>query len=104
MTVALADIYASFPELDLSVDDVPNTDQDALVNAKLAEATAQVDTSIFQSSTNADSAIKYLTAHLIALSPAGLNMKLAKLGTQDTVYWPTYQRLARAASFGYRVP
>ena len=75
---------------------------DALITLKLAEAIAQIDTSLFELATNADSAVKYLTAHLLALSPAGMNMKLTKAGTQDTIYWATYVRLVRAASAGFR--
>lgn len=97
MAVVLADIYASFPEFVLS----PNID--VLVSAKLAEAQAQVDYSLFENSVNADSAVKYLTARLIALSPAGLNMKLSEKDG-GTIYDATYMRLIRAAAAGYRVP
>lgn len=99
MAVTITDIKTTFPEFDLGTPAA-----DALITAKLAEAVAQVDVSLFQNSVNADSAIKYLTAHLMALTPGGLNMKLVKAGEEDTLYYPTYKRLIRVAAFGYRVP
>ncbi len=98
MAVSIDDVKASFPEFDLGTDP-----QNALITAKLAEAAAQVDASLFQNSVNADSAVKYLCAHLLALSPAGINARLAKIG-DSTIYYSTYQRLIRAAAAGYRVP
>jgi len=97
VAVVLADIYASFPEFALSLN------IDALVTAKLTEAKAQVDYSLFENTVNADTAVKYLTARLLALSPAGLNMKLSGRDGA-TIYDATYMRVLRAAAFGYRVP
>src|SRR5258706_15784776 len=99
MAETRANIYASFPEFNLGT----NAAQDALVDAKLAEAQGQVDYAIFETSVNADSCVKYLTARLIALSPAGLNMKLTEKDG-STVYDREYVKLARAASMGFRVP
>lgn len=80
-----------------------NPKQDALVDAKLAEAQGQVDYALFENVVNADTCTKYLTARLLALSPAGLNMKLSEKDGR-TIYDDTYYRLARAAAFGFRVP
>jgi hypothetical protein len=80
-----------------------NPKQDALIDAKLAEAQGQVDYSLFENAVNADTCTKYLTARFVALSPAGLNMKLSEKDGA-TIYDDTYYRLARAAAFGFRVP
>lgn len=104
MAVTLANIKGSFPEFALTQVDgtTPDTAQDALITAKIAEAEAQVDRTIFANTANADVAIKYLTAHLLALSPTAVDARLLKKdGT--TIYWPTFVRVSRAASFGYRV-
>ncbi len=100
MSVSVSDIKVSFPEMDLGDS---NDAQNALIAAKLAEAQGQVDYSCFQKEVNADSCVKYLCARLLALSPAGINMKLsAKDGS--TIYDETYFTLRGAAAFGHRVP
>jgi len=96
--VTVSQIKASFPELELS-----DAGQDALIAVKLAEAQNAVDYSIFEDVDNADSCVKYLTAHLMALAPSGIKARLAK-SNGETLYYQTYRRLLQAAAFGFRVP
>jgi hypothetical protein len=103
MAVVLSDIYVAFPELDLSQDATPNTAQDALVTEKLALAIAMTDRAIYPNTEQANQVTKYLCARLVALSPAGMHLKLAaKDGS--TIYDPIYYLLIRPAASGYRVP
>lgn len=98
MAVTLSSFKAAFPEFDLGTD----AEHDALVTAKLAEAEGMVDRSVFKdpAQKNADSAVSYLTAHLLACSPSGINARLAKdkKGEPQTLYWPTYKRIVRSAT------
>ncbi len=102
------DVYDSFPEFDLTDSPVPgpNAAQDSLVTRKLAAAEAMTDRTIFVSTEIADQAVLYLTAHLLALALPAVVARLQKsrgdqnLYTSDDVYWPTYERLARAATGG----
>lgn len=118
MTIALEDFYVRMPEWDLtdytplSEDPpgvaVPNARQDALVTATLAGAEAQTDRTVFPSEANADEAVMYLAAHMLARSPMGMNMRRqAATGDKDQQgddeYWKTYRRIAHAATSGYRV-
>ncbi len=108
MALVIADIYANFSEFDLTDSPVPgpNAAQDALVTKKLAAAEAMTDRTIFASTAIADQAVMYLTAHLLALALPAIVARLQKsrgdqnLYTSDDVYWPTYERLARAATGG----
>ncbi len=100
-----ADIAATFPEFDLRDDaNVPIAAQLTLIGLKLAEAEGQVDRTVFQKAVNADTVVKYLTAHLLAISPSGIAARLSKDGKQS-IYWDTFERLAQAATcLGFRVP
>lgn len=97
MAVTRADIKTAFPEFALT-----NGSTDTLIDQKLASAEAQLDRTIFVDSTQADEAIKLLTAHLLALSPSGIN---ARLATKDgkSIYWPEYRRIVSGATAGFRV-
>lgn len=99
MSVDVSSFKARFPEFDLGVD----ATQDALITAVLAEAEGSVDRSLFQSSTNADTAVKYRAAHLLACSPAGMKLKLVgKDGMSG--YEREFQRQIIAVTTGHRVP
>lgn len=103
MAVLRADIYASFPEFNLAPGGT-NATQDALVDAKLVEAKGRVDYAVFQNSVNADSAVKYLTAHLLALSPSAVNLRLVKKDG-STIYKGLFDALIYANGWGAcRVP
>lgn len=98
--VTVQDLKDSFPEFDLGPgNDVQNT----LLAVKLAEAETLIDRSLFATVTQADTAIKYQTAQLVALSPAGMNAKLANKDG-STIYDRTLVFVTRAATFGFRVP
>jgi hypothetical protein len=102
MAVTLAAFKLTFPEFNLDGDadaTIPAI-QDALITAKLAEAEGQIDRGVFQTETNADSAVKYLAAHLLACSPSGINARLVKdkKGDPRTLYHPTYVKLITAAT------
>ena len=105
MALDADDIKESFPEFDLDsdVETPPNTDQDSVITAKLAEAESMVDRTVFPSEANADSCVKYLTAHLLALSPAAVNLRLVRKDG-STLYYMQYERLARRAGAGFLVP
>ena len=103
MAVTKDDVYESFPEFDLSVDSEANADQDSLVDAKIAEAETQIARSKYPSDEQADVSVKYLTAHLLALSPAAQNLRLVRKDG-STLYWLQYERLARRAGLGLIVP
>lgn len=95
MAVTATSFKAAYPEFDLGVD----SEHDALIAAKLAEAEGRVDRAIF-TATNADSAVMALTAHLLACSPSGINARLAKdkKGEVQSLYLPNFKALARAAT------
>jgi hypothetical protein len=91
MAVTATTFKAAFPEF--AVD----SDVDALIVEKLAEAEGMVDRALFQLAKNADSAVSYCAAHHLAISPAGINARLSK-GDGKTLYWETYKRLMRTGA------
>lgn len=96
MALTLKDFLKSFPEFD----EVSHDERD-LVLAKLAEAESLIDRSVYAS--NADTAVKYMAAHLIAISPCGQSAGLS--GEHGTsAYRPLLKHLKRtAAAVGVRV-
>lgn len=104
MAIVAAQIKAAFPEFDLDATSADSgAAQNALITLKIAEAELQVDRTIFKDAATADLAVKYKTAQLLASTPFGITAKLAsKDGT--TVYDSHFMNVARAASFGFRVP
>ncbi len=108
MSLTIADVKNRFSEFELGTDAEPNEAADTLVTAALAGAEVQVDRTIFATTKLADEAVLYLTAHLLARSLPAVNARLQKsrgddnLHTGEDVYWPVYERLARAASVGFR--
>jgi phage terminase small subunit len=78
-----------------------------LVEAKIAEATLQVDPTVFRTKT--DLTISYLTAHLLSMSSFGQHSRLIPSNakaTRDealTTYEREYRRLVRAHTSGFRV-
>jgi hypothetical protein len=99
VAVTLSSFKAAFPEFDLAGEEADVvTTQNALITAKLVEAEGMIDRAIFQTVANADNAVSYLAAHLLACSPSGINARLAKdkKGEAQSLYWPTYIKLVRA--------
>jgi hypothetical protein len=108
-----AQFYVRFDVFDLAdytnpLAPVANAAQDAKVDANIAGAEAQTDRTVFPSTAIADEAVMYLTAHLLARDPSSMNARMQKsrgddnLHTGEDVYWPVYERLARAATSGFR--
>lgn len=73
---------------------------DAEVQAKLNLARLSVAPSVWGD--KADAGVLYLTAHLLALAPAGQNAKLKPENAGKTVYLQHFDRLKREVTFGFR--
>ena len=89
MTVSVDQIKAEFPEF-------LNTDS-ALIGFRLADAERLVDQAVFGACT--DDAVKYLTCHLIALSPHGEPARLVPAqepGGASTTYERQYLAIKRS--------
>lgn len=93
MAVTPTSLRTAFPEFVSA--------SDAIVGAKIAEATLRVDIGIYDAN-KVDLVTSYLAAHLLALSPFG---RTAKLVSDDgsTEYGATYDRMKNAAAVGPRV-
>lgn len=70
------------------------------INAKLRFARLEVNASIWGN--RADTGVMYMTAHLLALAPAGQNAKLKPENAGKTVYLQHFDRIKRAVTFGFR--
>lgn len=92
MAASAATFLVRFPEF-------ARADAD-LVEAKLEEAARRVDASVWGA--KADDGTYYLAAHLLAVSPFGMNARLASDRGSST-YLEEYRRMQRAVSAGYRV-
>lgn len=74
-----------------------------LIDAKLAEALGALSSTILGD--RFDEAQGYLTAHLLALSPYGMQARLqAAVPTGETTYWQRYAQIAMEAGAGPFVP
>lgn len=72
---------------------------DAEIQAKLTIAQARVG-DVW--GVKADAGVLYLTAHLLALAPAGQNAKLKPENAAKTVYGTEYKTMLREVTFGLR--
>lgn len=89
MAVTLASFRVAFPEFEGA--------DDALVQAKLDEATNALDARVF--GVRFDEAVQYFAAHRLAISPFGQNARLvAKDGS--TTYGESYSSIQRACAGG----
>jgi hypothetical protein len=70
------------------------------IEAKLKLARLEVASDIWGS--RADAGVLYMTAHLLALAPAGQNAKLKPQNAAQTVYLQHFDRMKRAVAFGRR--
>src|SRR5689334_13742386 len=95
MAVTVPSFKLAYPEFDLDEGTDVDATQNALITAKLAAAEAQVDRSVYSSSALADEAVMSTAAHLLALSPSGINARLVKdkKGDPRTLYEPTRKKL-----------
>ena len=92
MALVASDIVATFPEF-TKVDT-------ALVTLKLAEAYRRTNSSVWD--TLQDDGAKWLCAHLLAVSPFGMNARMVnKDGT--TVYGEERKTLEKIVASGFRV-
>ncbi len=73
---------------------------EATIAAKLKVARLQVNAGIWRD--KEDAGVMYLTAHLLALSAAGQNMKLKPGDTGATVYSTQYETMKRQVTYGFR--
>ncbi len=80
-------------------DEFRKTD-DALVDAKMKLARLRVAPSVW--GPKADGGVLYLTAHLLALAPAGENMKLKPENAAKTVYLIEFDRMKLEVTYGLR--
>ncbi len=92
MAVTLAKFRNTFSEF-------RKTD-DNEIEAKLAIARLQVNAGVWGAKT--DTGVLYLTAHLVALGPAGQNAKLKPENAAKTVYRQHYRAVMRSVTFGFR--
>lgn len=94
MAVTPTNLGEHFPEFASVVANDP-----AFVTKKIEEATRRVSAEIWDPHGLTDDGIRYLTAHLIAMSPLG---EQAKLDPKDglTTYEREYQRLVRVVATG----
>ena len=92
MAVTAAIIKAEFPEFD-ELDD-------AVILPKIADAVLCVNAETWGD--RADLGVKYMTAHLLAISPLGEQAKLvAKTG--ETTYLMTFKKVKATVASGCRV-
>ena len=79
----------------------------ALIAKKLADAQLQVDSAIWGEKT--DTGVELLTAHLLAMSPFGQNVRMTIPGTRNgrteptTTYWTFFSKMMRQVTSGFRV-
>ena len=74
--------------------------ENATVQAKLTQAVLQINSSVWGDKT--DLGTLYLTAHMLALAPAGQNMKLEPENAGKTVYWFEYTMIRSQVTYGFR--
>jgi hypothetical protein len=74
--------------------------EEATLQAKLTLAKLSVNAAVW--GTKADAGVLYLTAHYVALDPAGQNAKLKPEDMAKTVFGQTYRQLLRQVTFGLR--
>ena len=92
MAVDFTSFVADFPEFE------PAGRQ--LVESKLADARLRVDAAVWEAKT--DLGVKYLAAHLLALSPFGQQARLvAKDGS--TTYGKHHKQMVHEVTAGFRV-
>lgn len=95
MAVTLADFRTAHPEFSAA--------PDALVERCLGEAHDRVPENVW--GPKRDAGIRYLAAHLITITPGGLDMRVG-YGGQDKIgdlYDREFRRLKRSVAHGFRV-
>lgn len=90
----------TLPQFRNTFEEFRSTD-DASIKAKLVLAATMIEPSVW--GRKADFGMLYLTAHLVALGPAGQNAKLKPENLAKTVYGQQYLTVRRSVTFGLRV-
>lgn len=94
MAVSVESLRQTFP--------VYRKTEEATITAKLVLARLSVNAAVWGA--KHDAGVLYLTAHYLALDPAGQNAKLKPSEDMaQTVYGSTYLTLLRQVTFGMRV-
>lgn len=92
MAVDFKSFVADFPEFEPA--------GKPLIDSKIADARLRIDAEVWDLKT--DLGVKYLAAHLLALSPFGQQSRLvAKDGS--TTYGKTHMMMVREVTSGFRV-
>lgn len=92
MAVNRNDFLARFPEFEPA--------SRPMINASIAEAVRGVDATIFGDKT--DDAVRWLAAHLLAISPFGMQARLVSKEGAST-YGERFAMLTRSVTPGFRV-
>lgn len=97
MAVTVASFRARFPEFGSS-----DVTPDAVIQTCLDEAEDRTPEDIWGTGVKRDAGVRYLTAHLLAMSPQGRQLKLS---TPDgnSAYLPERRRLQGEVASGFRV-
>lgn len=75
--------------------------EDHEIEAKIAIAKLRVNAGVWGD--KADAGVLYLSAHMVALAPAGQNAKLKPENAAKTVYLQEYRAIMRSVTFGHRI-
>lgn len=95
MTVTVAQIRVRFPEFEDS-----SVTPDALIEMLIDEAESRTPSSIWGD--KEDAGVRYLTAHLLALSPQARELKLSTPDGNSN-YLPERKRLEAIVASGFRI-
>lgn len=97
MTVTVASFRTRFPEFGTS-----SVTSDEMIQTCLDEAADRTPESVWGSGVKRDAGIRYLAAHLLAMSPQARELKLS---TPDgnSAYLPERRRLQYEVASGFRV-
>lgn len=77
------------------------------VQDAMADAVLEIDTDVWGS--KADIGVKLLTAHFLAMSPYGQNVRMTIPGTRNgrteptTTYWTFFKKVQNQVTSGFRV-
>ncbi len=92
MAVTLPRFRNTFPEFRKTAD--------SEIESKIAIAKLRITESVWGAKT--DAGVLFLSAHMVALAPAGQNAKLKPENAAKTVYWVEYRSILRSVTYGLR--
>lgn len=73
---------------------------DEEIKAKIRFAQQRINSSLWGD--KYDQGVMYMTAHLLAVAPAGKNAKMKPENMAKTVYWHEYTALKNSVTYGFR--